>query len=114
MPKSLRHYEIGDHALGYTNVFVKNFGEDLDEEKLGILFSKFGKVLSSVVMTDLEGKSKGFGFVSFENAGDAEHAVEQMNNSTIASGKLLTVCRAQKKNDRAADLKIKYDQIVKN
>jgi polyadenylate-binding protein len=30
----------------YTNIFIKNFGDQLDEEKLRELFSKHGKILS--------------------------------------------------------------------
>ena len=30
----------------FTNVYVKNFGENLPEEKLEEVFSKFGKITS--------------------------------------------------------------------
>jgi polyadenylate-binding protein len=30
----------------YTNIFIKNFGDQLDEEKLKELFSQHGKILS--------------------------------------------------------------------
>ena len=111
LPRNSRLRDIGDHVLRYTNVFVKNFGDDLDKEKLENLFSKFGKILSCAVMTDSEGKSKGFGFVSFENAEDAEQAVEQMNDAEVDGVEnKLTVCRAQKKSERAAELKYKYEQ----
>ncbi len=52
----------------YTNVYVKNFGDDLDDEKLEEMFAVFGKIHSAVVMKDMEHlKSKGFGFVSFDS-----------------------------------------------
>ncbi len=51
----------------FTNVFVKNFGEDFTDDQLHELFSQFGNVVSHVVMRDhISGKGKGFGFVSFE------------------------------------------------
>ena len=51
----------------YTNVYVKNFGEDFEDDDLHQAFEKFGKIYSAVVMKDETGKGRGFGFVSFEN-----------------------------------------------
>jgi len=75
LPRAARMRELGEGSHHFTNVFVKNFGDALDKDKLEELFSKFGPVLSCTVMADSEGKSKGFGFVSFEDAEDAEKAV---------------------------------------
>lgn len=50
----------------FTNVFIKNFGEDFTDEQLQELFSQFGTVVSHVVMKSHTGRGKGFGFVSFE------------------------------------------------
>lgn len=104
-------HELGDTSQRFTNVYVKNFGGELDKEKLDTLFSNFGPILSSTVMTDSEGKSKGFGFVSFENAENAEQAVIEMNDLELKNSDYkLTVCRAQKKSERQAELKRKYEQ----
>jgi len=109
-PRAARMRELGESSH-FTNVYVKNFGDSLDKDKLEELFSKFGPVLSATVMTDSEGKSKGFGFVSFENPEDAEKAVEEMNDYEIPGTEhKLTVCRAQKKSERQAELKRKYEQ----
>ena len=54
-------------------------------------------------MADDAGKTKGFGFVSFEDSESAEKAVEELNGQEIA-GKTLYVGRAQKKAERQADL----------
>lgn len=64
--------EMGETTRRFTNVYVKNFAEELDKEGLEKLFARFGKITSAAVMTDAEGKSKGFGFVAFENPDDAE------------------------------------------
>ena len=37
----------------YTNIFIKNFGDQYDEEKLRELFSKHGKILSLKVKSTL-------------------------------------------------------------
>ena len=71
-PRAARLREMGESARRFTNVFVKNFGEELDKDKLEKLFGQYGKISSCVVMTDSEGKSKGFGFVAFDQPEDAE------------------------------------------
>jgi polyadenylate-binding protein len=58
-------------------------------------------------MTDANGKSKGFGFVNFENPDEAKRAVDEMNG-TVAGGKQIFAGRAQKKAERQAELKQKY------
>ncbi|XP_057256550.1 polyadenylate-binding protein 1 isoform X4 [Pezoporus wallicus] len=67
-----REAELGARAKEFTNVYIKNFGEDMDDERLKELF---GPALSVKVMTDESGKSKGFGFVSFERHEDAQKGV---------------------------------------
>ena len=60
-----RMKELG-HNTRYTNVYVKNFGDEFTDELLHEHFTNFGKIVSAVVMKDHSGKSRGFGFVSFE------------------------------------------------
>nr|XP_056703424.1 polyadenylate-binding protein 4 [Euleptes europaea] len=105
-----REAELGAKAKEFTNVYIKNFGDDMDDERLKELFSKYGKTLSVKVMTDLTGKSKGFGFVSFEKHEEANKAVEEMNGKDI-NGKMVFVGRAQKKVERQTELKRKFEQL---
>uniref|UniRef100_A0A8C5MET4 Polyadenylate-binding protein n=1 Tax=Leptobrachium leishanense TaxID=445787 RepID=A0A8C5MET4_9ANUR len=105
-----REAELGAKAKEFTNVYIKNFGEDMDDERLKETFSKYGKTLSVKVMTDPSGKSKGFGFVSFEKHEDANKAVDDMNGKDI-SGKIMFVGRAQKKVERQAELKRRFEQL---
>ncbi|NWR78553.1 PABP4 protein, partial [Centropus unirufus] len=105
-----REAELGAKAKEFTNVYIKNFGDDMDDERLKELFSKYGKTLSVKVMTDSTGKSKGFGFVSFEKHEDASKAVEEMNGKDI-NGKMVFVGRAQKKVERQAELKRRFEQL---
>lgn len=37
-----REAELGARAREFTNVYIKNFGEDMDDEKLKELFGKYG------------------------------------------------------------------------
>uniref|UniRef100_A0A8C4DUI2 Polyadenylate-binding protein n=1 Tax=Dicentrarchus labrax TaxID=13489 RepID=A0A8C4DUI2_DICLA len=105
-----REAELGARAKEFTNVYVKNFGEDMDDEKLRELFNKYGNAMSIRVMTDDNGKSRGFGFVSFERHEDAQKAVDEMNGKEL-NGKLIYVGRAQKKVERQTELKRKFEQM---
>ncbi|XP_069580311.1 polyadenylate-binding protein 1-like [Brachyistius frenatus] len=105
-----REVEFGTKALKFTNVYIKNFGEDYTDEKLKEVFSAFGRTLSVRVMKDERGHSRGFGFVNFSHHEDAQKAVDEMNGKEI-SGKILFVGRAQKRLERQGELKRKFDQI---
>ena len=61
-------------------------------------------------MQSEEGKSRGFGFVSFEEAEQAEAACDDLNGREVG-GKTLFVGRAQKKAERQAELKKKFEML---
>uniref|UniRef100_A0A673MKC0 Polyadenylate-binding protein n=1 Tax=Sinocyclocheilus rhinocerous TaxID=307959 RepID=A0A673MKC0_9TELE len=105
-----REAELGARAKEFTNVYIKNFGEDMDDDKLKDVFSKYGTAMSIRVMTDENGKSRGFGFVSFERHEDAQRAVDEMNGKEL-NGKFIYVGRAQKKVERQTELKRKFEQM---
>ncbi|KAK1784274.1 hypothetical protein P4O66_019983 [Electrophorus voltai] len=105
-----REAEMGARAKKFTNVYVKNFGEDMDDDKLKEIFSKLGQTLSTRVMTDESGKSKGFGFVNFERHEDAQRAVDEINGKEL-NGKKVYVGYAQKKGKRQTGLKRKFEQM---
>jgi len=51
-----------------TKLFIGGLAPTVTSESMREFFSQFGKVIDSTVMLDREtGRSKGFGFVSFEN-----------------------------------------------
>lgn len=50
-----------------SNLFLFHLPNNMKDSELFTLFKKFGNILSTRVMTDKSGKSKGIGFVSFEN-----------------------------------------------
>lgn len=111
VPRKEREKELGEKAKKFTNVYVKNFGEELGDEKLKELFSKYGKITSyKVIMADESGRNKGFGFVSFEDSEAAEKAVDELNGIDIG-GKTLYVGRAQKKAERQQELKKKFELL---
>ncbi|XP_064110591.1 polyadenylate-binding protein 4-like [Macrobrachium nipponense] len=110
IPRAEREKELGEKAKRFTNVYVKNFGEDLDDDKLYEVFSAFGKISSHRVMVTDDGKSKGFGFVAFEEPEAAEKACEEYNGKEL-NGKIIYVGRAQKKGERQAELKKKFELL---
>jgi len=125
VPRKEREKELGEKAKKFTNVYIKNFGEELGDEKLREVFSKFGKITSYKVVKDKDvsaseesgeiiadesGKNKGFGFVSFEDSESAEKAVDELNGVEMF-GKTLYVGRAQKKAERQQELKKKFEQL---
>lgn len=110
-PRAARLREMGEAAHRFTNVYVKNFGDRLDDQKFRTLFEQHGAITSCVVMKDHEGKSRGFGFVAFERPEDAERAVNEMNGYEVDADTKLVVCRAQKKAEREAELSRVYEQL---
>lgn len=104
--------DIADSKTKFNNVFVKNLAETTTEEELKQIFGEYGTITSVVVMRDGDGKSRCFGFVNFENADDAAKAVEALNGKKI-DDKEWYVGKAQKKSEREVELKVRYEQTVK-
>jgi len=110
IPRKEREKELGEIAKRFTNVYIKNFPDNINEDKLREMFEAFGKITSYKVMYDETGKSRCFGFVAFEEAEAAEEAVNQLNGKEM-DGKTVYVGRAQKKNERQQELRRKFEQI---
>merc|ERR1711959_838567 len=110
--KAERELEDGSTERKYTNIFVKNLEDEVTEAQLGELFGKFGTITEGALalMKDVEGKSKGFAFINCESMEAARQAVEEMNGFEL-NGKAMYVGRAQKKSERMAELKEKFDKI---
>jgi polyadenylate-binding protein len=94
----------------FTNIFIKNLDKSTDEEKLRDIFGRFGEIQSAVIMKDDKSGSKGFAFVNFTDHESAAKCVEDMNDADVA-GKKLYVGRAQKKVERQAQLRDKYERM---
>merc|ERR1712156_1419504 len=110
VPRKDREMELGEKARKFTNVYVKNINDEYDEAKLNEMFQKYGKISSVKVMKSEDGKSKGFGFVSFESPEEAMIACDELNGQDL-DGKTVYVGRAQKKAERQAELKKKFEAL---
>ncbi len=78
-------------------LFVGGLSWGTDDDGLRQAFEVHGTVTEAKVINDRDtGRSRGFGFVTFDNAEDADTAIEQMNGSEL-DGRSLNVNVA---NDR--------------
>ena len=75
IPRSERLRELGDAARKFTNVYVKNFGDEFEDDEFRAKFEQFGKVSRCIIMRADDGKSKGFGFAAFDEPEDAEQVI---------------------------------------
>mmetsp|Transcript_40414 Transcript_40414/g.103475 ORF Transcript_40414/g.103475 Transcript_40414/m.103475 type:complete len:638 (+) Transcript_40414:242-2155(+) len=93
----------------FSNVYVKNLGDEVSDEYLKEVFGKYGTITSVAIMRDGDGKSKGFGFVNFEEPEAAKEAVDNLNGHEH-EGKAWIVNKAQRKSDREAELRAQREQ----
>ena len=83
-----------------TRLFVGNLSYQTAENELQDYFSQAGAVTSVNLMLDkFTGKSRGFAFVEFTSAEEANKAVEQMHNKEF-QGRTLTVNIARPREER--------------
>jgi polyadenylate-binding protein len=108
IPRKERQSKIDEMKAQFTNIYIKNLDPEVSHEEFEALFSQFGPITSAALQRDEEGKSKGFGFVNFENHEQAQAAVEALNESEH-NGRKLYVARAQKKSEREDELRRSYE-----
>ncbi len=65
-------------SLG-VNLYVKHLEDELTEEQLREEFARYGAVSSAKIMRDAHGRSRGFGFVSFEDSEAGNTARHEMH-----------------------------------
>ncbi len=81
-------------------LFVGSLGWATTDDSLGAHFASCGTVASAKVVTDRDsGRSRGFGFVEYENDAEADAAVEKLNNSEL-DGRTITVNEARPREDK--------------
>ena len=81
-------------------IYVGNLPFSVGQKEIRELFEKYGKMEDAEVITDkFNGRSKGFGFVTFENDADAEKAIAGTNEKDF-SGRALKVNEARPREER--------------
>jgi polyadenylate-binding protein len=94
----------------WSNVYVKDLDPTVTEPQLIAKFETYGKVTNAAIMRNLDGSSKGFGFVCFDKHEDAVKAVEELHGALLGLRKIWCG-RAQKKTEREQELKTKFRVI---
>ncbi|XP_071944894.1 LOW QUALITY PROTEIN: polyadenylate-binding protein 1-B-like [Antedon mediterranea] len=79
IPSKARDANMADKIKSYRNIYIKHLNIDITDDQLKV-FNKYGKIVSAKVMHDENSKSRGFGFVSFEDHDTASKAIQDMNN----------------------------------
>jgi len=78
-----------------TKLFVGSLPWAIDDQGLEDLFKEFGAVASAKVIMDREtGRSKGFGFVEFDDDNAAKAAMDKLNNTDL-QGRTIVVSEAR-------------------
>lgn len=85
---------------GLSKVYVGNLPWGATEDSLRTAFSKWGPLQDVFIVRDrLSGRSKGFGFITYETSESAEDAVKNMNEA-VFEGRNLRVNNATEKPPR--------------
>ena len=75
-------------------LYIGGLSWNTSDESLRSKFEEFGAVEDAVVIKDREsGRSRGFGFVTFQNTDEAESAIEAMNEKDF-EGRTIRVDKA--------------------
>lgn len=85
-----------------ANLFVYHVPNSWDDSILKMHFEHFGKIMSCAIQRDAEGRSRGFGFISFETQQAAKAAISGMNGFPV-EGKWLKVQIKEKDMIAVAD-----------
>lgn len=81
-------------------LFVGNLSWGIDDAQLNEAFAKFGTVAEAIVIKDrATGRSKGFGFVTFDDDAEAEAAISGMNEVEL-DGRAVVVNEARPREER--------------
>ncbi|KAJ1731489.1 hypothetical protein LPJ61_002508 [Coemansia biformis] len=83
-------------------VFVSGLDSEVDEKNLHSIFITFGEIVQVILPPDpsSSNRHRGFGFIEFEEEGDAREAIQNMNDAELF-GKTITVRYSRPGNNPA-------------
>jgi RNA recognition motif-containing protein len=80
------------------NIYVGNLDYKVDGNDLKDVFEDYGSVEDSKVITDkMSGRSKGFGFVTMNDAAEAEKAIKELNGATYEDREMVVNVAREKR-----------------
>lgn len=86
--------------MAKANLFVGSLAYATTDDTLRAHFEQIGPVASARVISDRDsGRSKGFGFVEYENEDDNQKAIDKLNGQDL-DGRAINVTVARPKEDR--------------
>lgn len=117
--------QLAEQRQKFTNIYVKNLPSTVaSDSDLNDMYAVYGTIVSAAIQTDEVGKSRGFGFVNFEDHDDAARAVDDTHekvlpepngpigpDGTPITERRLYVTRAQKKSEREDELRRTYEKM---
>lgn len=84
-----------------TKLFVGGLSWDTTEDSLRSTFSRFGQLSEVTVISDREtGRSRGFGFVTFDDSAAGRSAMAELNGTSL-DGRSIVVNEARERAPRA-------------
>ncbi|KAI7852238.1 hypothetical protein BDC45DRAFT_513787 [Circinella umbellata] len=75
--------DLAKRKISGGNIFVKNLDPSITSKSLRDTFAHYGSILSCKVVTDIQGQSKGYGFVHYDTIEAAENAIQHVNGTTV-------------------------------
>ncbi|MGB4956940.1 MAG: RNA-binding protein [Candidatus Saccharimonas sp.] len=86
-----------------ANLFIGSLAYATTDESLEAFFATVGPVKSARVITDRDtNRSKGFGFVEFEDEANNQKAIDELNGKEL-DGRAINVTVARPRDDKPRD-----------
>lgn len=85
-------------------LFIGNIEWSATDEELKDFFSQYGAVEEAVIINDkFSGRSRGFGFVTFENEADADKAIQEANGKDFKGRNIVVNEAKPPRNDNDSE-----------
>lgn len=81
----MKHSTLQPAAADYRKLFLHNLDFKLNQDDLARIFGVFGRVLGVQLPKDKEGRTRGLGFIEFEQHESAKRALTEMDGKRINS-----------------------------
>lgn len=83
---------IAKSNMRWSNLYVKNLSESMNDTRLREIFGRYGQIVSAKVMRHENGRSKGFGFVCFSNREESKEAKRYLNGIYYITKATYLIC----------------------
>jgi len=98
----LKRNDRDSNVTVYSNLYIKNFPQDWDEDKVKEVFGPYGEITSSCVTEDKKGRK--FAFVNFAETEAAAKCVEEMHDKDLRSEEEKKAAEESEEKDDDGDI----------